>query len=209
MENTCSQKRIYGPLTNARFLFAFLMNTDDLRAAKRAGSVGEAFEKRIMLAVTEVNGCEMCRYFHTQQALKLGMDREEIDAILCGELSDVPDDEITAILFAQHYADMAGRPNIDAWQRMVGEYGYANAVHIRGYIRAIMVGNAQGNITGAMKSRFHGRPEKNSSFIKEISVLVMDVVLIPGILLGSIVSWPIRRVYKRACAKNDEKCHNT
>lgn len=203
MDNSCGQKRIYGLLTNARFLFAFLTNTDDMIASKRAGSVDEEFEKRIMLAVTQVNGCEMCRYFHTEQALKLGMDKQEIDALLCGEMADVPDGEMPAILFAQHYADTAGRPDDETWQRMIKQYGYKRAVHIRGYIRAIMVGNAQGNIMGAIKNRFHGKPEKNSSILKEISVMGADVVLIPLILIGGFVSWPIRAIVKHAnAAKN-------
>lgn len=34
-----------------------------------------------MLGVTEVNGCKYCNYFHTRQAMKEGISKDEIRAI--------------------------------------------------------------------------------------------------------------------------------
>ncbi|MDY0023535.1 MAG: carboxymuconolactone decarboxylase family protein [Candidatus Izemoplasmatales bacterium] len=35
--------------------------------------------ERLMLATTEVNGCELCSYAHTKMALKQGFSQEEIN----------------------------------------------------------------------------------------------------------------------------------
>jgi AhpD family alkylhydroperoxidase len=38
-----------------------------------------------MLAVTEVNGCEMCSYAHTKMALEAGLSNDEIQQMLAGD----------------------------------------------------------------------------------------------------------------------------
>ncbi|WP_256205872.1 carboxymuconolactone decarboxylase family protein [Carnobacterium iners] len=38
--------------------------------------------ERIMLAVTQVNGCSVCSYTHTKMALEVGMKSEKIKNIL-------------------------------------------------------------------------------------------------------------------------------
>ncbi len=180
---SAAQRRIYGVRINYRLLNAFLCNLGDIKRAKATGAVSPEFEKRIMLAVTQVNGCRMCSYFHTKDALKMGMDGQQIESILGGQLSGAPEDEMIALMFAQHYADTIGRYDDAAWQRVVAAYGQDKARAIRAYIRAIMVGNAQGNIVGALKSRFRGRPEAGSTFFKEISVLTADIFMIPFFLI--------------------------
>lgn len=191
MKSFC-RKRIYGVGINARLMDDFFMNLGAFKRAAKRGNVGREFEKRIMLAVTQVNGCEMCRYHHTAQALKQGMNKEEIDAILNAEFSDVPDDEISALLFAQHYADTIAKPDAEAVGSFVEGYGKQKAEDILCYIRAIMVGNAQGNIMGAFKNRFKGKPEVGSTFFKEVSVLFCDIFLIPVLMLKYIVTKPFR-----------------
>jgi AhpD family alkylhydroperoxidase len=68
------------------------------------------FIERLMLATTEVNGCDACSYAHTQMALKSGFSKEEIDALLSGDKAFVVQEEAKAILFAQHYASSMGHP---------------------------------------------------------------------------------------------------
>jgi hypothetical protein len=45
-----------------------------------------------------------------QRALETGMTTEEIQKMLRGIIEDVPDDEVTAVMFAQHYADTGETP---------------------------------------------------------------------------------------------------
>ena len=176
-----NKKRIYGVGTNFRLMDAFFGSFGDMRRAK--GQISDAFEKRIMLAVTQVNGCRMCSYFHTAEALKMGMDETQVRGILGGDLSTAPSEEMTALLFAQHYAETTGCYDADAWQRVVDTYGADKARGILAYIRAIMMGNAQGNIVGALQSRLKGQPEPNSTLGHEIGVLAADIVFIPLLLI--------------------------
>ena len=69
-------KRIYGIKINYKLINDFLMNTGNLRRAKKENDINGQFIKRIMLAVTQVNGCRMCSYHHTKEALRLGMPAE-------------------------------------------------------------------------------------------------------------------------------------
>ena len=46
--------------------------------------------ERIMLGVTQVNGCLLCSYAHTKMALELGMKEKQIEELLDGELGNVP-----------------------------------------------------------------------------------------------------------------------
>ena len=186
-------KRLYGVKDNVRFLNDFLSNLGDIRKSKKANDVSEAFEKRIMLAVTQVNGCRMCSYFHTKKALEMGVPEHEIRKILQGELGGAPQKEAVALAFAQHYADAAGYFDQDAWNRVVETYGASKSRSILAYIRAIMVGNAQGNIIGAIKSRFCGKPEPGSAFHKELAVLFSDIYVIPFILIKTVVKSLFRK----------------
>ena len=105
-----------------------------------------------MLAVTEVNGCRYCSYFHTQVSLKAGLKKEEIKRTLDGDFKDAPQEELAALYFAQHYAESAGKPNLEAVQCMKDAYGEKKAQAILAYIRAIMIGNAWGNSFDALRN---------------------------------------------------------
>ena len=179
-------RRIYGIKINYRLLNTFLSNIGEMRRSKKRGDVSPQFEKRIMLAVTQVNGCRLCSYFHTKEALKMGLPEQEIKQLLSGELSAAPDEEAVALMFAQHYAETVGNYDPEAWERLADTYGEPRALSILGFIRAIMVGNAQGNIMGALKSRFRGKPEQGSSFFREIGVLLLD----PFVILFIFIKMP-------------------
>jgi len=81
------------------------------------------FRERLMLAVTEVNGCRMCSYIHTREALRAGVSREEIKHLLQGMHDDVPEDQLPAVLFAHHWAETQGAVNAEAAARVVDTYG--------------------------------------------------------------------------------------
>jgi len=72
-------KRLYGPRVFYRLLTDMLINIRDMREAGKARRVSREFSERIMLAVTEVNGCRYCSYFHAKVALKAGMEKGEIE----------------------------------------------------------------------------------------------------------------------------------
>ncbi|MGM0384652.1 MAG: carboxymuconolactone decarboxylase family protein [Actinomycetota bacterium] len=53
-----------------------------LSANRRRGLMDGRAVERIMLAVTEVNGCPACSWAHTRMALREGMSGEEISALM-------------------------------------------------------------------------------------------------------------------------------
>ncbi len=172
-------KRIYGAKVNCELIRDFLMSFGDMRRVEKSGDIDKKFIKRIMLAVTHVNGCALCSWFHTQEALKLGMPEEEISQLLDGEMTDVPKDEAVALVFALHYADTLGNVDGEAWRHVIRTYGISKALGIRAAASMIMAGNAQGNIWGAFASRLKGKPEPGSSLSKELGVLVCDIFAVP------------------------------
>jgi len=168
-----------------------------LKKAKAAGKMNKAFLERIMLAVTEVNGCAMCSYYHTKVALEEGFSAEEIRAMLGGSFADVPQEELSGVLFAQHYADQRGKPARESWERITQEYGETGAYGILAVTRMIMMGNAVGFPCGSFLLRFRGKADPGSNVIYELLMMLAMVVFLPltGLtaLVLNLVKAPILR----------------
>jgi AhpD family alkylhydroperoxidase len=158
-----------------------------LLSARRRSLVSRDFAERLMLAVTEVNGCEVCSWAHARMALAQGMSPEEISAMLGGDTAAVSADEATAVAFAQHYADARGRPDPAAWKRLLDAEGPARAHGVLGAVRAMMIGNAFGIAWGAFARRLAGRPVAGSTLPYELAMLVSIVVFLPVALLHAIL----------------------
>jgi AhpD family alkylhydroperoxidase len=158
-----------------------------LRQAKAAGKMDKAFLERIMLAVTEVNGCAMCSYYHTKVALEEGFSAEEIRALLGGSFTDVPQAQLDGVLFAQHYADQRGKPTRESWAKIVSEYGETGAYGILAVTRMIMMGNAIGIPSGSFLLRFRGKPDPRSNVLYELLMMLAMVVFLPLAGLTTLV----------------------
>lgn len=158
-----------------------------LRARKSKELSPESIE-RIMLAVTEVNGCGICAYAHTKMALEAGISDIEIQKILAGDIDDIPAQEFSAVMFAQHYADTRGKPSQKSWQRIVEIYGPTKAKGILGSIRAIMFGNAYGIAWIAFSGRLKGKADPRSNLAYETAMFISCFVFIPVALINSAIS---------------------
>jgi len=98
-----------------------------------------------MLAVTSVEGCRYCSYFHSRLALKCGVSQEEIKKLLSGDFKDCPEGEAIAILYAQHWAESNAHPDPEADQKLQEIYGFEKAEAIHLMLRMIRLGNLLGN----------------------------------------------------------------
>jgi AhpD family alkylhydroperoxidase len=156
-----------------------------LRLDRKEKLISPQFRERIMLAVTEVNGCEACSYAHTKFALEEGMNLEDISAILNGDTGNIPENEHVGIFFAQHYTDNNGKVSTKSWQRLVDEYGQDSSMVILAYIRMINVGNIYGMAVSAISDRFKGKPSGKTSLIYEISIILLVFLYIPVALVHS------------------------
>jgi AhpD family alkylhydroperoxidase len=104
-----------------------------------------AFRERLMLAVTSVNGCRYCSYFHTRQALQSGIGSDEINRLLTGDISGCPAEEAIAVLYAQHWAESNTHPDSEAVLRLQQTYGDEKAGAINVLLHMIRLGNMLGN----------------------------------------------------------------
>jgi AhpD family alkylhydroperoxidase len=147
------RKRVYTARAFARDLRDVLTHLPSFRDTARSGRVSRSFAEKIMLAVTEVNGCRYCAYGHTRTALRAGVAPQEIAQILAGDLDGFPEEEAVALAFAQHWAETAGHPDPDAERRFRSYYGPQASTDILNWMRMINMGNLMGNTFDAILYR--------------------------------------------------------
>jgi AhpD family alkylhydroperoxidase len=147
------------------------------------------FAERLMLAVTEVNGCEACSYAHTLTALRKGFSKEEIDSFLNASGAYVVPEEAQGIFFAQHYADSGGRPDRQAYEALVRGYGAAKSKVIVAAIQVMMAGNMMGIPISAFLARLRGRPYQGSSLLYELGMQLSGLVLVPVSAVHAFLRW--------------------
>ena len=183
-----SGRKLYSVRESYRIFFKGLRTIKYMRRAKKNKALSPEFIERIMMAVTEVNGCAICSYAHTKMAIEIGISNEEIRNILSGVMDDIPPDEITGVMFAQHYADSRGKPSKEAWERVVEIYGLSRANGILGAIRIIMIGNTYGIPWSSFFNRFRGKPDERCNLLYEISMICTCVLFTPVVIVHALVS---------------------
>ena len=147
--------------------------------AKKHKLFNKQFKERIMLAVTEVNGCELCTYIHTKLSLSAGMKYEEINEILNGSKSDIPESELIAVLFGEHYADTHEHPDKEAVDTLISEYGREKTKVICAVLGVITLTNSMGISMGLFTERILFRRVKKSKLINELGIPLLTMTIFP------------------------------
>jgi AhpD family alkylhydroperoxidase len=122
-----------------------IRNIKQLREVKNKGLLSSALQERLMLAVTAVNGCRYCSYFHTRQALKSGISPEEISRLLSGDVDACPEEEATAVMYAQHWAESDAHPDPETIRKLQQTYSVEKVEALHLILRMIRLGNLLGN----------------------------------------------------------------
>jgi AhpD family alkylhydroperoxidase len=163
-----------------------------LRLLKRHKVLNLKWRERIMLAVTEVNNCVMCSYMHTKIALQAGMSNQEIKNILAGELKDVPENEITSVLFAKDYA--ANKEVIDPKYKakLEQEYGKAKAHAICYACQMITMTNSMGINLKRLRDTFMFKHHSGSNFLNELLIPLSTMLLFPLLAIASLTYMPFK-----------------
>ena len=174
-------------------LYSAFRSSQHMIRSRWTKEINPAFMERIMLSVTEVNGCELCSYAHAKMALEKGLSQNEIQALLSGDLQDLPVEEAPAILFAQHYADTKGKPSKDSWNQIIELYGKQKAYGILGVIRGIMLGNVYGIPLSAIIRRTRKMKVLNSNLGHEIGMIASLPLFFPVAFIASIYSSIVRK----------------
>ncbi len=141
------KRRIYrGPwelLQDVRFL---VRNRLLVRAAVKSGAISHGFRERLMLVVTEVNGCRYCAWYHSAQWINAGLPDDELRVLLAGRIPDgAPAEEIPALVYARHWAQADAMPEAESARRLAETYSEQRAAMINVVLRMIRAGNLMGD----------------------------------------------------------------
>jgi len=145
--------------------------------------INPKFVERIMLAVTQVNGCRVCSQAHAKMALKSGLSEKEISKMLSDEENETPEDEAVGVMFGTHYADTKGRPDAEVLQRLYKTYGRHNAKAIIATCTIIMLGNTMGIAQDTFNKKFK-REKTGSSLLRELGIFIGFIISIPFDILA-------------------------
>ena len=140
------QKRTFQSLNEVWEDFIYIIKHRSIIRSGVRELVSPAFRERLMLVVTEVNGCRYCRKFHTSEALKVGIPDTELAELLAGQIStDAPEKQMPAMIYARYWADSGAQPDPEDDQQLISVYGEDKAIAIHIVLRMIRMGNLLGN----------------------------------------------------------------
>lgn len=140
------RRRIYHSLTAFLADFCYISARRSLIRRAMRELIAPALRERLMMMVTEVNGCRYCSYYHAREALKSGISADELRDLLAGVIpAETPPDEHLALAYAQHWAETDAHPDPEAVRKLINTYGEEKAAAIDIVLRMIRVGNLLGN----------------------------------------------------------------
>jgi AhpD family alkylhydroperoxidase len=141
------KKRLYPNLKEFFSDLSYIFKrTSKMKTLMRGEVIDNQFRERLMIAVTEVNGCRYCAYFHTQQALAAGIGSEELAHISEMSFESSPEEQRAALLYAQHWAESNAHPDPDARTCMEDAYSPEKLEMIELSLHTIRMGNLMGNL---------------------------------------------------------------
>ncbi len=140
------QKRTYQSLGEVWEDFRYIIKRRPMIRRAMRDLLSHAFRERLMLVVTEVNGCRYCRTFHASEAIKEGITDTELAELLAGQIpTDAPGEEIPAMIYARYWAESDAQPAPENVQELIDVYGEEKAAAIHIVLRMIRMGNLMGN----------------------------------------------------------------
>lgn len=150
--------------------------------------------ERIMLAISEVNGCALCSFVHTKLALQAHMDIKEIQTLLAGDLVGVPEEDTLAVLFAKDFA--ANKETIDPafYAKLSDYYGQSGARAIVCVSHVITMTTSMGISLGLLKDTLTFRHQKGSNVLNELLIPISTILFFPLMLITSFFVNPLKHI---------------
>lgn len=168
------KKKMYTLPAFAKDFLIFHKNIPVIIASLFHRKISRTFESKIMLAVTSVNGCKYCAWFHSREALNAGMDQNEVKRLLSRQLDvQLGDEEFNALNFAVHYAETDQKPDRKLVAHLYDAYGVKIADEIVLKLRMIYFGNLCGNTFEGFLSRLKGENPENSFWVSELIIFLI------------------------------------
>lgn len=149
---------------------------------KKHKMLSKDLKRRIMLSISGVNGCVMCSWVHTKKALSSGMEVSDIKNVLSGQYDHVPNDQLIAILYAEHYAETKEKPSLESLNRLVTEYGKDKAMCIQSICNVITMTTTLGITFAGFRNRLLFKKSYNK-FYRELTMLLSMISIFPILYL--------------------------
>ncbi|MBU1142471.1 MAG: carboxymuconolactone decarboxylase family protein [Firmicutes bacterium] len=186
------EKRKYNVFEHIPIVYRAALGFLTLKSLKKKKAMNFKLKERIMLAVTEVNGCVLCSYVHTKLALNGGMTDIEIKELLAGDLENVPAEESIAVLFAKDYAFNKEKIDPEFYNKLIEKYGKYKAKAILSACEVITMTNSMGISLGLLKETLTFKHVKKSNILNEILIPLLTMILYPIFLLLGLFILPFR-----------------
>ena len=156
-----SKRKVYGSWREVLpDLLFMLTNTTRLTRVYRGG-LPPALRERLMVAAAAVYGCRFCSWLHTREALRIGVDKEELARLVGGVIEGCPEEYSIAVLYAQHWAESDAHPDPEAVRRLEETYGREEAKLVDVVLRPIRLVLLMEDLWGSFLYRISfGRWEK-------------------------------------------------
>lgn len=139
-------RRLYGSIAElGRDLRSVFALRGSIKPLMRGESLDPAFRERLFLSVTAVNRCRYCSNYHSRLAFQHGISREEIALLGDKVLQDSPEEQLPALLYAQHWAENGGHASPEMDESLLHTYIIDQERAIQLSIRIIRVANLLGN----------------------------------------------------------------
>lgn len=174
-----STKRVFTIKEQLRNIYYASKSFVILKRSKKYKLMNKKLKERIMLSITEVNGCSLCSFVHTKIALSAGMSKEDIKEILDGNHLNIPVEDAVAVIFAQHFASSKEQPDTKAIERIVEDYGYKKAELILAACNVITMTNGMGISMDNFYQRLLFNRDKNSNILNELLNPLFTMLFFP------------------------------
>lgn len=159
-----------------------------LKKSKKYKLMNKQLKERIMLSITEVNGCSLCSYVHTRAALSSGMTRDNIKMILDGNHDSIPLQDAVAVMFSQDFAYSKENPSDESINRLIEEYGIQKAELVIAASNIITMTNGMGIAMDLFLKRIRFKRDKRSNLLSEILNPLLTMALFPTLVIYSFVN---------------------
>jgi len=194
--NKAFTKRIFTPKTYFIELVFLGKNIFKILKIFTNKNTNNKLTEKILMVISVANDCKYCIWLDVNLAEKRGVTASEIQQLLNLNLdSEIPEQELNALIYAQHYAESNGKPNPIMTQNLFDFYGNNEAKKILLTIRAEMFGNLYFNTWKAFISRLKGKPAPNSNVIFELLFAICNsIIVIPFVLIKRLEKKKIKTV---------------
>ena len=151
--------------------------------------------EKLMLAVTAVNGCRYCSFFHASMAIKSGIVPDEVIEMLQGDIGSCTEEDAFICAFAQHYAESKENPTPEMIKSLIKRFGLEKTKDLIASIQMITMGNLFGNTIDSFIERLRLENHQKGSIGLEFLIFIVSFPLLPLIWKKMAVS-PIMKKLK-------------